>query len=698
MNFKKNLKFFLTVVVLSATTAVRAEKHAFSPLDLVTFNRISSHSISPNYEYILYDTIGFLSTRSGSSQLWYSTLDFDNLDLIKENKLKQLTKLTTSINNIEYNQKAKRLLFSAQAYLNGTLVNDDTYVEQEDNKYTTGIVYDKLFIRHWDTFLKPSVREQLFVLDLRSKNNKFSLKHQPVNIMNGNELESPVSPFGDSGDFSISPDGQTIAFSSRIEEHSQAWKTNTDVFLVKYPIDGKPSAVENLTKSNPGYDNYPNISPDGQWIAYLEMREENYESDKNRVMLYNIKRKTHTELPLRWDRSPESLTWSADSNSIYLTAYSKGRVKVYVVNLKEALIIIKKKGTIPTLAVKELIGTGNNDTIEVIPKRKLGNNSGEIIVFGRSSFTKPRDIYKLEVPSFDKLKTENEKRVIVRPPKSEAGITQITNVNDKFKKEVIVSEPEEFYFKGHNDELIHGWYLKPVNFDESKKYPLAFLIHGGPQGSWNEGFSSGWNVQSYAGAGYAVAAINFHGSTGFGQEFVKAVSKNWGGDSYNDLMKGLDYVLKTHKYIDKSKVCGLGASYGGYMINWINGHTDRFACLVNHDGVFDTINTFFTTEELFFSEYEFGGVPWDKKAKKIYDKWNPREFVKNWKTPTLVIHGGKDYRLTESEGIATFTALQRLGVKSKFLYYPDENHWVLKPANTLFWQTQIIEWIDSFTK
>jgi dipeptidyl aminopeptidase/acylaminoacyl peptidase len=271
--------------------------------------------------------------------------------------------------------------------------------------------------------------------------------------MNGNELESPVSPFGDSGDFSISPDGQTIAFSSRIEEHSQAWKTNTDVFLVKYPIDGKPSAVENLTKSNPGYDNYPNISPDGQWIAYLEMREENYESDKNRVMLYNFNRKTHTELPIRWDRSPDSVTWSAGSSSIYLTASSKGRVKVYVVNLKEALRSIRKNGTVPDLAVKELIGTGSNDSIQVIPKGKLGNNSGEIIVFGRSSITKPRDIYRLEVPPYDELRSEYSRRKIVRPPRSEAGITQITNVNDRFEKEVIVSEPEEFYFKGYNDVI-----------------------------------------------------------------------------------------------------------------------------------------------------------------------------------------------------------------------------------------------------
>ncbi|KAG4100505.1 hypothetical protein H8356DRAFT_1306480 [Neocallimastix lanati (nom. inval.)] len=741
MNYKKNLKLLLSFVFFSASITVEAKKHPFSSLDLATVKKINSHSLSPNSQYMVFDatnyspdenkselglyitdlktssttqltsehtdtspfwlnenTIAFLSDRSGSLQLWYSSLDFDNLGLLKNTTMTQLTDLTTSINNVIYNQKAKRVLFSAQSFLNGTLVNDKTYVNQEDNKYTTGVVYDKLFIRHWDTFLRPSVREQLFVVDLKDKDGKFSVKNEPVNIMKGNELETPVSPFGDSGDFTISPDGQTIAFSSRVEKHDQAWTTNTDIYLVKYPINGKPSSVKNLTKSNPGYDSYPKISPNGEWIAYLEMRGKNFESDVNRVMLYNIKNKTHTELPIKWDRSPDSLTWSSDSSSIYLTATSKGRGKIFVVSLSKAIKTIKKNGSVSTLVAKELVGTGSNNVIRVIPKGEFENNAEEILVFGRSTMTKPREIYRLEVTPYNNLKVENEKREIIKGPlNSEAGLTQVTNINEKFK-EVQVSEPEEFYFRGYNNELIQGWYLKPVNFDKSKKYPLAFLIHGGPQGAWEDSFGSRWNYQSYTGAGYAVAAINFHGSTGFGQKFVKDIAKNWGNNAYTDLMKGLDYVLKTHRYIDKSKVCGLGGSFGGYMVNWINGHTDRFACLVNHDGVFSTVSTFFTTEELFFIEHEFGGVPWDRKAKKVYDKWSPSEYVKNWKTPTLVIHSSKDYRLTEGEGIATFTALQRLGIKSKFLYFPDENHWVLKPANLIFWQNQIIEWIDSFTK
>jgi len=721
--------------------------HPFEPLDLVKVKRINAFSLSPNSEYIVYDvnkyipefnrkeqnlfitnlktkntvqltsdhgdiapfwlndnTIAFLSNRSGKLQLWYSPIDFDNLGLLKNETMVQLTKCTTNINNVVYNRNANRLIFSAQALLDGTMVNDETYVEHEENKFTSGMVYDNLFIRHWDTFLKPKVREQLFVVDISYEDGKFSLKNEPVNIMKEKKMECPVAPFGDAGDFSMSPDGQTIAFTSRVEEPSQAWNTNTNIYLIDYPIGGEPGEIENLTGSNPGYDTSPRISPDGKWIAYLEMRERGYEADKNRVMLYNIETKTSIELVPKWDRSVASITWSLDSSMLYISAPSLGRLKLYVVNLNDTFDIFKKKPKdgkkpdIPSLVVKELVGTGNNGNIQIIPKGKI-NNAEEILIFARSTMMKPKEIYQLEVTPWEKLQLENEnKEIMIEPPRSELNMVQISNINDNFSNEVLVSQPEEFYFKGHDKDMVHGWLLKPVNFDSSKKYPLAFLIHGGPQGAWDDSFGYRWNVQSYAGAGYVVAAINFHGSLGYGERFQRAVSKSWGNDSFNDLMKGLDYLLEKYSFIDESKVCGLGASYGGFMVNWINGHTDRFACLVNHDGIFDTINAYFTTEELFFTEYEFGGVPWDKHARKLYDKWNPREFVENWKTPTLVIHGGKDYRLTESEGIATFTALQRLGVKSRFLYFPDENHWVLKQANLLFWYQQIFEWLELFTK
>eukprot|EP00833_Pecoramyces_ruminatium_P009725 jgi/Orpsp1_1/1183757/evm.model.c7180000086611.1 len=738
---KSNLKLLLLCICTAGYAS--AGKHAFKPIDLVTVNKIPSVSVSPDSQFIVYDvnkyfpdtnkkennlfissikskktyqltnaddkastpfwlnnnTLAFFSSRSGSSQIWYTQVDLDNLGLIKNNTIHQLTKYPADINNFVYNSKAKRLVFSAQAYVkNGKMVDEDKYVPQDSNKYTSGLTFDSLFIRHWDTFKRPKVREQIFVADLEVRHGKFKVKKE-VNIMKGEKMESPVTPFGDAGDFNVSPDGKTIAFSSRVEEHEMAWNTNTNIYTVQYPIGGKPKSIENLTAKNPGYDTAPRFSPDGKWLAYFEMKTKSFESDVNRLKLYNLKSKKHTELKLKWDRSPDSLTWSHDSTQVYLTAPSLGRGKVYVADLKQAIKAINAGSKVPSVVVKELIGTGNNSIIDVIPKGALKGNKEEILVLSRTQLTKPFEIYQLEVTPFKQLKVEDESpKVMDKPPKSEEALVQITNVNKKFRKEVKVNEPEEFYFKGYNGDLVHGWLIKPHNYVKGKKYPLAYLIHGGPQGDWKDTFSTGWNPQIYAGAGYVTVAINFHGSTGFGEKFQLDVSKHWGEGSYKDLMLGLDYVLEKNSYIDKKKVCGLGGSYGGFMVNWINGHTDRFNCLVNHDGIFDTIDAYFTTEELFFNEYEFGGSPFDKEAKKLYDKWNPREYAKNWKTPTLIIHGAKDYRLADTQGIATFTALQRLGVDSKLVYFPDENHWVLKPANVMFWFDEILGWLDKYTK
>ena len=272
----------------------------------------------------------------------------------------------------------------------------------------------------------------------------------------------------------------------------------------------------------------------------------------------------------------------------------------------------------------------------------------------------------------------------------------MTRVNAARLQAAEMSRPEEFWFKGAGDDRVHGWILKPIGFQEGRKYPVAFLVHGGPQGSWEDHFHYRWNPQAYAGAGYVVIAINFHGSTGFGQAFTDAIRKNWGGAPYEDLMKGLDHAIATYPFIDSDRVGALGASYGGYMINWIAGHTDRFKCLVSHDGEFDTRTSFYTTEELWFPEWENGGTPWDPGT--TYERWSPALSVANWKTPMLVIHGARDFRLPETEGFSVFTALQRRGIPSKLLYFPDENHWVLKAKNSILWHDTVIDWLDRWLK
>jgi dipeptidyl aminopeptidase/acylaminoacyl peptidase len=301
---------------------------------------------------------------------------------------------------------------------------------------------------------------------------------------------------------------------------------------------------------------------------------------------------------------------------------------------------------------------------------------GKRLVFGRDSLTQPVEIWSAALDGSD--------------PR------QLTHFTDARMQLCRMSAPDEFHFAGHKGEKVQAWLLKPVGFVDGKKYPVAFIIHGGPQGAIEDHFHYRWNPQAFAGAGYAVIAINFHGSTGFGQAFTDSISGDWGGKPFEDLMLGLDDALARYPWLDGERVGALGASYGGWMINWINGHTNRFKCLVNHDGGFDEFSNYFTTEELWFPEWEFKGVPWEKP--ELYEKFSPSRHIVQWQTPTLVIHGALDYRLVDVEGIATFTALQRKGIPSQLLYFPDENHWVLKPRNSIVWHETILEWLERWLK
>lgn len=340
-----------------------------------------------------------------------------------------------------------------------------------------------------------------------------------------------------------------------------------------------------------------------------------------------------------------------------------------------------------TSEVRTILTSGANRLVSVLPDQ---SNDGYSFLYTRSTATLPNEIY-----------TAKWKGVGAREP----IVHRKTFIHESKAQQITMSPSTEFWFKGANGDRVMGYYYKPAFTQPSPLSPnntntlapVAFLVHGGPQAAWDDSFGLRWNVQAFTGAGFAVVAINPHGSVGYGQNFTNAVSRNWGGAPFDDLMLGLDYAIEKFP-IDGTRVCALGASYGGYMINWINGHTDRFRCLVNHDGMFDAKTSYFTTDELFFNEYEFGGVPWNPRARKqYYEKWSPSNYVRNWKTPTLVIHGEKDYRLPITEGLATFTALQRRKIPSRLLVFPDENHWVLKPANSLRWYKEVLDWITFFT-
>ncbi|KAJ3037997.1 hypothetical protein HK097_003313 [Rhizophlyctis rosea] len=705
------MKFFtkskLWALLLVTGTSVHADVHPFTPHDLVTFHKLSSSVPSPDGEHVAFtvsqynpddnkshrslwvlnlkdDTVydmgfagseplwfgdgllGALTTGNAThpSQIWYSDITQFFTNTTAKPSFSRLTDYPVDISYLKYNAKTHQLAFTAEVYLDGSLETAKRKNAEEANRFDTGVVYDQLFVRHWDTYINPQRWRQLFVVQLKHNASSIGIDGHAVNIMKGTKLETPVAPFGDVSNFDFSPDGKQIAFSARVLGKSAAWNTNLDIFIV--PTDGS-SRPKSVSSKNKGADSYPVYSPDGEYLAWLQMATPQYEADKNNIILYNRKtRKTQTILD-DWDRSPESLLWDPnDPSRLLITAQDKGHVKILSVNLSRK----RKRAT-----VSELVSDHTNGALSVVKSRKL-------LVFEQSSSTRPGEVFTFDLADRDGYPRRR------------------TRFNDEKLVEALTSDPEEFWFNGANGDKVMGWLYKPVAFNAAqhsyRQYPLAFLIHGGPEGAWNDGWSSRWNPQVFTGAGYAVITINFHGSTGYGSRFTRDIIKKWGAAPYKDLMKGLDYALEQYTFIDRRRVAALGASYGGYMINWINGHTNRFKCLVNHDGIFDTRSTYYSTEELWFPELEFGGRPDQRRAAKLYDRWNPSAYVKRWKTPTLVIHGEKDYRLPVTEGLATFTALQRKGVPSRMLYFPDENHWVLKPANSLRWHKEVLTWLDDW--
>ncbi len=580
-------------------------------------------------------TIAFISTRGGSSQIW--AID------IAGGEARQKSDFPVDVDNVQWSPDGTRLAFSAEVYpdcadLACTATRDK---EREDNPVKAR-VYTKLMFRHWDTW-EDGKRSHIFVWPGRTGTG-------PVDVMKGADADSPSKPFGGAEEFAWSPDGKEIAFTAKMADN-EAWSTDLDLYVAS--TDG--TGFRCITEPNQATDTTPAWSPDGKTIAYLAMARPGYESDKQAVALYERAAGKSRILTDSWDRSASSLAWSADGRRLFVTAAETARTKIFAVDTA-------------TGDVSLVVGDHTNSSVSVA--------AGGWLVFLQDSLTSPAEVHSCAQDGTDPRK--------------------LTHVNDERAAEALMSVPEEFWFKGARDEKVHGWLLKPVGIQEGRKYPLAFLVHGGPQGSWDDHFHYRWNPQAYAGAGYVTVTIDFHGSTGYGQAFTDAIRGDWGGKPFEDLMKGLDYVIATYPFVDPDRMGALGASYGGYMVNWLAGHTDRFKCLVSHDGELDIKSSYFTTEELWFPEWEFGGTPWEKEI--LYEHFSPVEYLASWKTPMLVIHGALDYRLVDTEGMAVFTALQRRGIPSKFLSFPDENHWVLKAKNSIFWHEQVIGWLDQWLR
>jgi dipeptidyl aminopeptidase/acylaminoacyl peptidase len=561
----------------------------------------------------------------------------------------QLTDLPLDVGNLVVVPDGKRLVLTLEVYPDARTLAETA--ERDAARAASPVqarVYDTLLYRHWDSW-EDGKRSHVFVWTIGGG--------EPVDLMRGMQSDSPTRPFGGAEEIAVSPDGAEVLFVAKDEGREAAWRTNTDVWRV--PADGSAAPV----RISPGdaMDTAPAYSPDGKTIAWLSMARAGYESDRFGLVLKDrasggMKSQTET-----WDRSPGEIVWSPDSKTIYMTADHVGNHGLFAVELatnKMTALVEKGYATSPCPA-------------------------GNVLVFAHDSLKSPVELYALPLDG-------SWKSTAAQPGRP------ITKLNGAKVAAARMGDYEQFSFPGAKDETVYGYLVKPADFDAAQKYPVAFLIHGGPQGSFGDHFHYRWNPQAFAGAGYAVVMIDFHGSTGYGQAFTDAIRGDWGGAPYEDLMKGLDFALSKYAFLDGQKVGALGASYGGYMINWIAGQTDRFKCLVNHDGNLDERMAYFDTEELWFPEWDHGGTPWDNP--EGYGKHNPIDHVAKWKTPMLVIHGGLDFRVVDTQGMSTFTALQRKGVPSRFLHFPDENHWVLKPQNSKLWHQEVLAWITRYTK
>lgn len=673
--------FTALVILALSLPAVAQQMHPFSIHDMLAMDRISDPQVSPDGQWIAFvvrttdleanrgrtdlwlvgrdgaglrpltshpdsdsnprwgpdsRSVWFLSSRSGSSQVWRIAID--------GGEARQMTVEPLDVGNLIVSPDGRHIGFTMEVFpdcptAQATKDRLDAIAKRKDS----GRVYERVLVRHWDTW-KDGRRSHLFVRPAEGG--------QAVNVMAGMDADTPSIPFGGPEEMTFSPDGRGVVFSAKDVGREEAWSTNFDLFYS--PIDGS-QAPKCLTQENEALDTHPVFSPDGKTLAYLAMSRPGYESDQFQIVLMDWPGGSKRVLTDKWDRSPSSIGFAAHGRTLYATAANLGQRSLFSIDVDNG-------------QVETIVREGSVHGFSAADGR---------IVYALSNMRSPAELYS------------------VRP--NGAGVRQLTDINRAKVAAAKMGDYEQFTFAGWNGETVHAYVVKPVDFDPARKYPVAFLIHGGPQGSFGNVFHYRWNPQAYAGAGYAAVMVDFHGSTGYGQAFCDSIRGDWGGKPLADLQKGLAAALERYRWMDGDRVGALGGSFGGYMVNWIAGNwPDRFRCLVNHDGNIDERMAYFDTEELWFPEWDHVGTPWENP--EGYEKHNPVRFVQNWKTPMLVIHGAQDFRVVDTQGLGTFNALQRRGIPSKLLYFPDEGHWVLKPHNSIQWHDTVLAWLDRWLK
>lgn len=670
------------------TAASAADSHPFSVEDLVRLKRLSEPALSPGESQIAFTLretdlaadrgrtdiwlldlkaanaqpvrvtshpendsgpqwsndgrfIYFLSSRGGSQQVWRLPL--------AGGEAQAVTQLPIDVTTFKLAPDLAHIAVTLDVYPDCAKENDQLACtvarnEAKSKLKSTGVVYDRIFVRHWDTW-DDGTETQLFVAPLEGG----IANGAPRNLSGSLDADVPSKPFGDASEYSFALDSKSIVFAARIKGKSEPWSTNFDLYEV--PVAG--GAPKNLTADNLAWDTQPIFSSDGAWLAYRAMERPGFEADRFHIVLVNRKTGERRALTKQWDTSVDAMEFSKDNKSIFALADHLGQHALWSVDVR-------------TGAARQLTHQGS------ISAMAVGRNT---VYVACADFTVPADLYAV-------------------PVNGKAG-RQVTQMNEAALAVARRGAAEQFTFNGWNDEIVHAYVVTPADFDANKKYPVAFMVHGGPQVSYGNNWSYRWNPQTYAGAGYAFVAIDFHGSPGYGQKFTDSISHDWGGKPLVDLQKGLDAALAKYPWLDRNRICALGASYGGYMMNWIAGNwPEPFKCLINHAGIFDNRFMGYSTEELWFDEWEHGGTPYDVPA--AYEKHNPVNHVKDWRVPTLIIAGQKDFRVPYSQSIAAFTALQRRGIPSRLVVFPNENHWILKPSNSIQWHSEVERWLKDW--
>ncbi|MBP7021431.1 MAG: S9 family peptidase [Planctomycetes bacterium] len=665
----------ILLIILLFLPSVMAEKRAMTVEDLWNFKRVGNIALSPDGKQVAYTVASYdMETNKSNTDIWMINTDGTNLTQVTNKPgyegapkwspdgkqlgfltttdkgkvqifsydpttgaITQKTDLPVDIDDYAWAPDSVSFLAVCNVYPDMTLEESNKKDEERINSKATGIVIDSLLYRHWNRWTYGKFSHVFYVNGETGE----------AKDLTPGKYDTPPISLGGMQDFTLSPDGKTFYF-VRNTDKMVAISTNNDIFSV--PLEG---GEPTLITPNKGGDVNPVISPDGKYLAYTSMAREGFEADEQDLIVHNIETGEKTNLTEEFDRDVTDPIFA--NGYIYFYSYNHHKSTLYRVPVTGG-------------PVEKLVDEHYNKAVRVCPDGKL--------VFLRQSVQLPFEIFTADADG--------------------KNVQQITFTNKDLLEELEMNPLETFWFTSFDNWRVQGLLVKPPFFDANKKYPVIFLIHGGPQGSWNDDFHFRWNLSLFAAPGYVVVAINPRGSKGYGQTFCDAVSGDWGGGPYKDLMAGFDKLPELFPFIDKDRIGAAGASYGGFMINWINGQTDRFKCLVSHAGLFDNISKYGSTEELWFPEWEFRGTPY--KNPELYKKFSPLYYAHNFKTPTLVTHGQYDYRVDVSQGFQMFTALQRQGVPSRLIYFPDECHFVAKPQNARLWWNEVHKWFAQWLK